>query len=85
MCVPSNEYVMFRLSASKLAEKPALHRYLYFLFSSFQLTSFRAWRRAGEPNPFVGKTYRQHVTERVEFVDIFGDDLATQRSRSRQR
>ncbi len=34
----------------------------------------------GEPNPFVGKTYRQHVTERIEFVDIFGEELGKGRS-----
>ena len=76
---------MLKLSKSQLANKPAIIRYLYFVTSSCKLVSFSAWRRAGEPNPFVGKTYRQHVTERIEFVDIFGDDLndrGPRRSRS---
>lgn len=70
---------MFKMSASNLAEKSAAFRYLYFLISSFKPIGFKAWKEQGEPNPFVGKCYRRVVTERVEFVDIFGEDLNKQR------
>ena len=75
---------MFKFSASDLAARPKVFRYLYYVLSSFQLKSFRSWRKEGEPNPFVKKTYRRKVTDRVEFVDIFGDDLDARRPRSRQ-
>ena len=74
---------MFKMSASKLAERSATFRYLYFLISSFKPIGFKAWKEQGEPNPFVEKSYRRVVTERVEFVDIFGDDLNRSRPNSR--
>ncbi len=76
---------MLNFSKEKLAGKPALFRYAYFLVSSCRYKSFRAWKRDGEPNPFVTKTYRHTVTERVEFTDIFDDLLDSQRRRSRNR
>ncbi len=69
---------MFEISATDLAVKPAAFRYVYYILTSVNLKSYRTWRKEGEPNPFVGKTYRQKVTERVEFVDIFADDLGAQ-------
>lgn len=70
---------MFRLSATDLAVKPAAFRYAYYILTSVNPKSFRAWRKEGEPNPFVAKTYRRQVTERVEFVDIFGEELDARR------
>lgn len=74
---------MFKISASKLSKKSEAFRYLYFLISSFKPISFKTWKQRGEPNPFVEKSYRRVVTERVEFVDIFGDDLNKTRPNSR--
>ena len=74
---------MFKLPASKLSQKSELFRYFYYVFSSFKLRSFKAWKKAGEPNPFVAKTYRHNVTARVEFTDIFEDVLGRDRAESR--
>jgi hypothetical protein len=74
---------MFKMSEPDLAKKPAVYRYVYFLVSSLKPMGFRAWKARGEPNPFVGKSYRRVVTERVEFVDIFGDDLKRSKPTSR--
>ena len=74
---------MFKMSATNLAEKSAAFRYLYFLISSFKPIGFKAWKEQGEPNPFVEKTYRRVVTERIEFVDIFGEDLNRKKPNSR--
>lgn len=74
---------MFKMSASSLAGKSAAYRYAYFLVTSFKPVGFKAWRHQGEPNPFVGKSYRRVVTERVEFVDIFGEDLNRSKPNSR--
>lgn len=74
---------MFKMSASNLAEKSAAFRYVYFLISSLKPIGFKAWKEQGEPNPFVEKSYRRVVTERVEFVDIFGEDLNKTRPKSR--
>lgn len=74
---------MLKLPASKLARRSAAFRYAYFVVTSFKLKSFRAWKDAGEPNPFVGKTYRHNVTERVEFTDIFEDVLKGPKAQSR--
>ena len=67
---------MIFYTAPKLAEKSAFFRYLHFVLTCFRLKSFRSWKADGEPNPFVGKTYRAVRTERVEFVDIFEDILS---------
>lgn len=72
---------MIFYTGPKLAEKSAIFRYLHFLVTSFRLESFRSWQAAGEPNPFVGKTYRAVRTEQKEFVDIFEDVLAPQNHR----
>lgn len=74
---------MLKPSASKLAKKSETFRYIYFLISSCKLKSFKAWKKAGEPNPFVAKTYRHNVTARVEFTDIFDDILKPNRIESR--
>ena len=74
---------MLKMSASELAKKSAVFRYAYFLVTSLKPLGFRAWKDRGEPNPFVGKCYRRVVTERVEFVDIFGDDLKRSKPTSR--
>ena len=79
-----NECLMLKFSATDLAARPTVFRYLYYILTSFNPRSFRSWQKAGEPNPFVQKTYRQQVTERVEFVDIFGEDLKARRPRSKQ-
>lgn len=72
---------MFKLSACQLAEKPHLFRYFYYVFSSLRLITLRDWKAAGEPNPFVEKTYPTKVTEMVDFVDIF-DEFRTTTSQS---
>ena len=72
---------MINYTAPKLAEKSAVFRYLHFVITSFRLKSFRSWKEAGEPNPFVEKTYRTVRTERVEFVDIFEDVLTPENRR----
>lgn len=74
---------MLKKSPSELAKRSAAYRYLYFVVTSFKMKSFRAWKRDGEPNPFVEKTYRHNVTERVEFTDIFEDVLKPSRKDSR--
>ena len=74
---------MLKLSPAQLAKRSAAFRYLYFMVTSFKMKSFRAWQRDGEPNPFVEKTYRHNVTERVEFADIFEDVLKPGRKGSR--
>jgi hypothetical protein len=74
---------MLKLSPSSLAKRSETFRYLYFVITSFKLKSFRAWKKAGEPNPFVTKTYRHNVTARVEFTDIFDDVLKPGRVGSR--
>ncbi|MEM9426555.1 MAG: hypothetical protein AAGA06_07615 [Pseudomonadota bacterium] len=76
---------MFKIPAAKLAKKSDRFRYLYFVITSCKLKSFKAWRQAGEPNPFVQKTYRHNVTARVEFTDIFDDILKPDRTESRDR
>lgn len=63
------------ITEPELAEKSRLFRYLFYLSSGCRLTSFRSWAEQGEPNPFVAKSYKAVRTERVEFVDIFGDVL----------
>jgi len=67
---------MLKYTEPKLAKKSAYFRYLHYTITSFRLKSFRSWKSAGEPNPFVEKTYRPVRTERIEFVDIFEDVLA---------
>lgn len=74
---------MLKLSPAALAKRSVAFRYVYFLVTSFKMTSFRGWKKAGEPNPFVEKTYRHTVTERVEFTDIFDDVLNPRRKGSR--
>ncbi len=68
---------MLKPSGSKLADQTALVRYIYFLVTSCCLKTYRSWQSAGEPNPFVRKSYRVACTERVEFADIFEDVLST--------
>ncbi|MDJ0639643.1 MAG: hypothetical protein QNJ20_12455 [Paracoccaceae bacterium] len=68
---------MLKLSGSRLAEQTAFVRYIYFLFTSCCLKTFRSWQSEGEPNPFVKKTYRVVCTEQVEFTDIFQDVLSS--------
>ncbi len=75
---------MFNLSANDLAAKPTIFRYVYYVLTAFNPKTYKAWQEAGEPNPFVAKTYRKQVTDRVEFVDIFGDDLNAHHPRSKQ-
>ncbi len=70
---------MLNLSSAHLAKHPAMFRYLYFLATSFRLTTYKAWKSDGEPNPFVKKTYRHNGTHQVEFTDIF-EDVLTQRN-----
>ena len=65
----------------KLAAKPVMFRYLHYIITSVRLKSFRSWKADGEPNPFVEKTYRPIQTERIEFVDIFEDILASPHGR----
>ncbi len=39
--------------------------------------SYQSWVKAGEPNPFVSRSYaRRPQTRRNDFTDIFADDLA---------
>lgn len=64
---------MFKLSGPALAGKSCYLRYVYFLVSGFRFKSYRAWREAGEPNPFVKKSYRHQATHRVEYIDIFAE------------
>lgn len=66
---------MFNPSATYLSKHHALFRYIYFLATSFRLTSYKAWKSDGEPNPFVRKSYRHKATQKMEFVDIFEDVL----------
>ena len=56
-----------------LAQRSRLYRYLYYLISSFRLTSFSTWKTKGEPNPFVTKKYRPKASELADFADIFDD------------
>ena len=72
---------MLRMSPSGLEKRSATFRYVYFLITSVKFKSFRAWKEDGEPDPFVEKTYRTVVTERVEFTDIFEDVLKPKRTR----
>ncbi|MEL7151712.1 MAG: hypothetical protein AAGK71_13315 [Pseudomonadota bacterium] len=74
---------MIKLSPARLAKRSAAFRYTYYLVTAFKLKSFRSWKKDGEPNPFVEKTYRHNVTERVEFTDIFEDVLKPNRKGSR--
>lgn len=71
---------MFNLTEDCLSKRCQYFRYFFYLLSGFRLKSFRSWKREGEPNPFVAKTYRATQTERVEFVDIF-DDMIDGRSK----
>ena len=57
----------------KLPARGRLFRYVYFLISGFQFVSYKSWIKRGEPNPFVTKCYRNRVTHRSEFSDIFED------------
>lgn len=75
LCVTQSDPIMFKLSPAKLAKRSAAFRYAYYVLTAFKLKSFRSWQQDGEPNPFVCKTYRHNVTERVEFTDIFEDVL----------
>lgn len=56
-----------------LERRSKAYRYLFYLVSNVRFKRYRTWLREGEPNPFVGKTYRKVQTERVEFDDIFED------------
>lgn len=66
---------MIRYTQPTLSQKSAAFRYLYYTITGVRLKSFRSWRDAGEPNPFVGKSYRSRQTHREEFLDIFDDVL----------
>lgn len=59
------------MTCSNIAGKPRVFRYFFYLISSCRLRGYRSWKQAGEPNPFVAKTYRAIQTERVEFTDLF--------------
>lgn len=72
-----------KISEAELARRPLLFRYAYYVLSSFRLLSLTRWRRAGEPNPFVQRTYRHKGTERVEFVEAFCDLLQSRGPGSR--
>ena len=76
---------MLKFTATDLAEKSAVFRYVYYVLTAFNPKSFRTWQREGEPNPFVEKTYRQHVTDRIEFVDIFSNELGVRNARAIKR
>lgn len=70
---------MFKFSAQELAGKPRCFRYLHYILTNLRLISPREWKKAGEPNPFVRKTYRHKMSEIADFNDIFEDFHASRR------
>jgi hypothetical protein len=74
---------MIKYTQPALAQKSTAFRYLYYTISGVRLKSFRSWKDAGEPNPFVGKSYRNRQTHREEFLDIFDDLLGDAAIKSR--
>lgn len=64
---------MFEVTDQKLAKKSLLFRYLFYVISSVRTVSFSSWQNAGEPNPFVSRTYRNKQTKRQEIIDIFDE------------
>ena len=67
---------MLQITDKKLSNRSELFRYMFFLISGCRLVRYQTWKQAGEPNPFVTRTYDRPTTDRVEFVDIFGDELS---------
>ena len=70
---------MIKFSAQELAGKSCCFRYLHYIVTNLHLISPGEWRRAGEPNPFVRKTYRHKMSEIADFDDIFEDFHANRR------
>lgn len=69
-----------------LSKKSPFFRYFFYIFSSFRPVSFRNWKANGEPNPFVTPSYKKREqTERVEFIDIFSEDLSRSGGRTKGR
>ena len=64
---------MVKMTEPGLKKRSLIFRYFFYLVSGRRLRSFKAWKEEGEPNPFVAKSYRPIVTERVEFDDLFED------------
>jgi len=62
-----------------LKRTPKVFRFLYYLVSSFRLTSYRQWKSQGEPNPFVSASYDRPATSQTEIVEIFRDSLTVGR------
>lgn len=64
---------MFHVTKKSLSVHTPLVRYAYYLLSGCRLASFAAWRRRGEPNPFVRPSYERRQTQRTEFTEIFDE------------
>ena len=57
--------------AQTFARKSPHYRYVYFILSGLRFKSFSAWKKDGEPNPFVRPSYRVRSTSRAEIEDLF--------------
>lgn len=66
---------MFIPDHETLSAKPQWYRYVFYLLSSLRPVSPSAWRREGEPNPFVPRDLRPRMTHQQEIRDIFEDSL----------
>ena len=66
---------MFSTHRDALEDKPRLYRYFFYLITGCRYSTFAAWQKDGEPNPFVHETRRVRVTHEVEIRDIFAESL----------
>ncbi len=72
---------MSKCSRRVFAQRPTFCRYLYFLLSGGLFRSYGAWKREGEPNPFVRPCYDEGMTSRSEIVFLFRTEFASHASR----
>lgn len=63
--------------ARTFARNSPQYRYLYFILSGLRFKSFSAWKKDGEPNPFVRPSYGVKSTSRAEIEEIFSSYRAT--------
>lgn len=49
--------------------------YLYYLASTLSFRTYRNWKKAGQPNPFLQRKARRDETTRHDIAETFRDEF----------
>ena len=71
---------MSKCTGRVFAQSPSLYRYLYFLVSGVRFRTYGAWKKDGEPNPFIRPCYGERMTSRSEIMSLFRSEFASHAS-----